>query len=150
MLGGFKIAPQFLAAVERGAVWVTMKTWVSALLLVALFASAAHASVYTIQIGAINSVSFTPSALTIAPGDTVNFQFLRVGDSGAFYAWRVAVVLFFRPVTRSARHVLAASVRFGTSVGLHCVCALRAHAWPPNQTVGALRKLYAPCWSRLH
>jgi hypothetical protein len=41
-----------------------------------------QATTYTISIGALNTVSFTPSLLTISPGDVVLFNFTAAGDSG--------------------------------------------------------------------
>ena len=58
-----------------------MRVFIVVFLLFSVVGSAIAAT-HVIQVGAENTVSFNPTSLTIAPGDTVNFDFRRPGDSG--------------------------------------------------------------------
>ncbi len=58
------------------------RAWVVCLAVVCLLAMQAHAASFVIKVGATNTVSFAPTAQTIAVGDTVIFEFMRAGDRG--------------------------------------------------------------------
>ncbi len=60
----------------------TMRAWVVSLAVVCLLAQHARAASYVIKVGATNTVSFAPTAQTVAVGDTVIFEFMRAGDRG--------------------------------------------------------------------
>jgi hypothetical protein len=83
-----------------------------ALLLLCLLAHETRAATFVIKVGATNTVSFAPTALTVAVNDTVIFQFMRSGDrgepfflSGFFFVGVWPEPLWF--VTRSTRGRMA-------------------------------------------